>query len=482
MPSLKANGLFLNPKRLANRIANDKVFRKGLAISSLYWFAHIYYAPYIQYETADFQREIYDDLQDSDNQFLEILGFRGCTKSTIITHFFIVWSIITGRSRYPLLIADTDKQANRYLYNIRAELEQNELLIQDFGAFKPEMGADNDEWQKTTIVLPKYRARISAHSNGGNIRGLRHLEIRPDLVVCDDIENIEETRQKEQRDKLYRWFKSDVMQVGDRKTRYILLGNLLHSDGLMCRIEREIADGKIKGLFKRYPIIDEEGKSIWTGKFSNMESLDIERRKLGEKTWIRESLLKIVPEDGQVIHDDWIRYFKKIPEGFVPTGFGAGVDLAISKRETADYTAIVPGIAGLLDGKPKIYIGKRITNLRLSMAETIDACKTLANLKPGMRFFVEQVGYQAAAVEEMKRKWLAVDPLAPISDKKARLEAVAGYVRDGTVEFPDEAADDLVIQLTHFGTEAHDDLVDAFAYLLLGLLRNSIGEKKVVWL
>lgn len=382
-----------------------------------------------------------------------------------------------------MLFADTDKQTNRYLYNIRAELEQNELLIHDWGNFKPEPGGDRDEWQKTTIVIPRLKSRISCHTNGQNVRGIRHLETRPDYIVCDDIEDIEDVRQKEQRDKLYRWFKSDVMQLGDKKTRYILLGNLLHSDGLMCRIENEILADKIQGVARRYPIIQADGTSMWPGKYPTAESLEIERRRLGEKTWLRECRLKIVPEEGQVIHDDWIKRFKVIPRQFIPTGFGAGVDLAISKKEHADYTAIVPGIAGLLDGKPKIYIGKRITNAHLSMPETVDACIALSMAKPGLRFFVEQVGYQAAAVEDMKRKWLSVDPLVPIKDKRARLEAVASYVRDGTIEFPDdEVADDLIIQLTHFGTEEHDDLVDAFAYLILGLLRSSIGEKKVVWL
>ncbi len=415
---------------------------------------------------------------------MEELGHRGCTKSTIITHFFAVWSIISGRKRYPILIADTDKQANRYLYNIRSELEQNRMLIQDWGPFKHDPGPDSDEWQKTTIVLPKYRARISAHTNGQNIRGIRHLEIRPDLVICDDIEDIEDVRHKEQRDKLYRWFKSDVMQVGDKGTQIILLGNLLHSDGLMCRIAKEIEEEKIRGIVRRYPIADADGNPAWPGKFPDKESLEVERRKLGEKTWLRESMLKIVPEDGQVVNENWIRWFRKIPLNFIPAAWGAGVDLAISKKETADFTAIVPGISGTVDGKPKIYIGKKIFNERFSLAETVDTCLSLASAKPGMRFFVEAVGFQLAAIEEMERKWLNVDGVQPQSDKKARLEAVAGYIRDGTIEFPDDcpAARDLVIQIVGLGIEAHDDLVDGFCYLILGLLKGSISAPKVIWL
>lgn len=473
------------------RAARDPVFRVLLTRDSFYWFCHIYFANYIHYETAPFQREIEADLQDDDIRFLEILAFRDSAKTSIVSLMFVIWCIVTKRRRYPILVGDSGPQANRFLYNIRKELENNELLILDWGPFKPETAADKDEWQKTTIVIPKYDARISVHTNGQNIRGIRHRDQRPDLVIMDDLENLKEVAQKAQRDKLHHWVKAEAMQVGALNTRYILLGNLLHSDGIMTRMEKEIKEGRIKGVVRRYRIMENDSPSApfacnWPGKFPTREKLEEKRRELGEKVWNRECMLRVVPEDGQVVHESWIRKYRFVPASFVRTQRAAGVDLAISKKEKADFTGIVPAAAGIQtineSELKRIYISKDIVNERLSLNEMIGKCQGIAINRPGIRFAVEAVHYQLAAIEEMKRRGLFVDGARPIADKHARLEAIAGYIKDGTIVFPEEGAEDLIIQLIGFGVEEHDDLVDAFAYLILSLMERGIGKGKVVWI
>ncbi len=449
------------------KAASDPVFRVLLTRDSFYWFCHVYFATYIHYETAPFQREIEADLQDDSIRFLEILAFRDSAKTSIVSLMFVIWCIVTKRRRYPILVGDSGPQANRFLYNIRKELENNELLILDWGPFKPETAIDKDEWQKTTIVIPRYDARISVHTNGQNIRGIRHRDQRPDLVIMDDLENLKEVAQKAQRDKLHHWVKAEAMQVGALNTRYILLGNLLHSDGIMTRMEKEIKEGRINGVVRRYRIMENDSPGVpfvcnWPGKFPNRETLEAKRRELGEKVWNRECMLRVVPEDGQVVHESWIRKYRFVPASFVRTQRAAGVDLAISKKSTADFTGIVPAAAGIQGNEEeqvkKIYISKDIINERLSLNDMISKCQAIATNRPGIRFAVEAVQYQLAALEEMKRRGLFVDGVRPIADKRARLEAVAGYVKDGTVVFPEEGAEDLIIQLIGFGVEEHDDL------------------------
>jgi predicted phage terminase large subunit-like protein len=485
MPSRAERQKQKQEEKIARRITRDKRFRIQLAMSSFFWFFHIYFARYIRYVTAEFHRQIGKDLEDPSVTFLEILAFRGSAKSTLV-RAYVIWAIITRKSRYVLMIGNTETQAGKYLSNIRKALEQtpagDNLLVNDFGPFKPPV-AGRDEWQKTSVAIPKYGARIEVYSTGQSIRGQSNADVRPDLIVCDDLEELKKVRFQQNRQQLYDWFKADVMQAGDRGTKIILIGNLLHSDGIMRRIEKEIKDGDIEGIFRSYEILDDEGFAMWPGKFPDKESLEKERRRLGEKVWQRECRLKVVPEDGQVVQEGWIKKFSVIPKRFIEYGCGAGVDLAISQKSTADCTAIVPAVSGMLDDKPKIYIGKRITNDRLSLPETVDKCLVLSSLKAGMRFFVESVGYQKAAIDEMRRRWLNVDPVVPMTDKRARLEAVAGYIRDGVVEFADgPATQDLITQLVFFGTEEHDDLVDAFCYLIMGLLRSSMSKREVVWI
>lgn len=443
---------------------------------------HVYFWKYIHYPTANFQREICAALEDFDLRLLEVLAFRGSSKSTLITLIFPIWAIISEwHARYAILIGDTFPQARQCLYNLRAELESNELLNLDWGPFKPESD-ENDEWQKTSIVIPKYGARIGAHSSGQKIRGLRHLDCRPEIVIGDDLESLESVRSKEQRDKLYNWVKSELWNVGDRRTRFVFPGNLLHSQSFMARLKAEIGSGQLAGRVIEVPIADTRGDPTWPGKFADQEALANERRRIGsDRAWQREMMLKIVPEEGQVVKEDWIVKVQAPHPDFFPGAHGVGVDLAISKKSTADFTAMVPGVAGMLHGKRKVYVGPHPLNERLSMFEMIARAKMMQEAEMGRQFFIESVAYQAAAIEAAKREWLNVVAVSPGGqDKRARLEVIAGYVQDGTVEFL-PGCEDMLVQLLGLGVEEHDDLVDAFVYLIFGLLKSSLTGSEVIW-
>jgi phage terminase large subunit-like protein len=52
-------------------------------------------------------------------------------------------------------------------------------------------------------------------------------------------------------------------------------------------------------------------------------------------------------------------------------------------------------------------------------------------------------------------------------DKRGRLALVSHLIQSGQVLFPRLGAENLILQLTGFGKESHDDLADAFAILML---------------
>jgi hypothetical protein len=118
------------------------------------------------------------------------------------------------------------------LANIKRELETNELLKADIGPFEE----ISDEWGSNSIVIPKYGARITVASTEQSIRGLRHGEYRPDLVICDDVEDLNSVKTKEGRDKTFNWLVGEVLPIGDQDTKMVLVGNLLHEDSLLMRL------------------------------------------------------------------------------------------------------------------------------------------------------------------------------------------------------------------------------------------------------
>lgn len=391
---------------------------------------------------------------------------------------FPIWSVISGRAKFPLLIADTFQQAALHISNLKNELESNELLKTDWGIF-----SGGDEWQATNLVIPKYGARIIAKSTGQKIRGIRHKEFRPDLCVNDDLENLEDVRTKEQRDKTYFWFLGDVLPAMGDEAKIILVGNLLHSDSLLMRIKKQIEDGSRSGKVLEFPFLDKEGKPLWIEKFPNEQAVEKEKTKINDnRTWQREYFLKIIPSEGQEIQDDWIKSYDRLPPEEAVIYQGTGIDLAISKKATADYTAMVSGKLAKIDGEIKIFIMPNPTNERLSLHETIEKAKSVSlalgegNLTP---LWVEDVAYQKAAIQELVREGLPAEGIKVSMDKLSRLRTVAIYIQNGTVLFPKRGCEDLLIQLTGFGVEAYDDLSDGFILLVQSLMSQTFGEPRI---
>lgn len=390
-----------------------------------------------------------------------------------------IWAVITGRAKFPLLIADTFAQAGLHIFNIKSELENNELLKADWGYFQ----TGSDEWQATNLVIPKYGARIVARSTGQKIRGIRHKEFRPDLCVSDDIEDLEGVRTKEQRDKTYFWFLGDVLPAMSDEAKVVLIGNLLHSDCLLMKIKKQIEDGSRLGTLLEFPFLDKDGKPLWIEKFPNEEAIEKEKAKINDyRTWLREYLLKIIAEEGQEVKDDWIQYYDQLPPEEAIFNQGTGIDLAISKRQGSDYTAMVSGKIYKTDDQIKIYIMPNPTNERYSLHETINKAKDVSfALGNGVLtpLWVEDVAYQKAAIEEMVRAGLPAEGIRVSVDKRARLRTTAIFIQNGMVLFPKKGCEDLIIQLTGFGAEAFDDLVDAFVLLVQSLMGQAVSEPRL---
>ena len=149
-----------------------------------------------------------------------------------------------------------------------------------------------------------------------------------------------------------------------------------------------------------------------------------------------------------------------------------GVDLAISKRDTADYTAMVPALL-YGDGKGmRIYILQNIVNKRMTFPETVETCKVMyESFKEDDRhpnFVIEDVAYQKSLPQQLEDEGLdGVKTTRPGNqDKRTRLVLTAHLIKTGRILFPRSGAETLINQIVHFGVEKHDDMADAFSIVV----------------
>ncbi len=457
----------------------DRNFRIALVTKSHFWFFHFYFPHYVKFPTAGFQREMLRLTGSKKDNMVVITAFRGSAKSTICNVSFALWAILgKTQKKHVILLGLTQSLAHQYLINIKRELESNTTLQDDLGPFKEE----TDEWGGSSLVIPKYGARITAVSTEQSIRGVRHLQYRPDVIIADDIEDLQSVRTQESRDKTYEWFKGDILPAGGPDTKVVVIGNLLHEDSLIRRLKGEIESGTMKGIYREFPLIHEKLGVLWPGKYPDEKAIEEERSKLSDElSWQREFMLKIVPAEDQVIKREWIQRYEndEFPsfENDQYSWTKIGIDLAISEKSSADYTAMVIGSFFGQYGNSKLYIHAYPVNERLDFPATLDKAKILADTaNPGRKsqLLIEDVAYQRALPQQLRRYWYDAKGVNIRGmDKRTRLSLLSQFIKDGKILFPRKGAEKLIEQIVGFGAEAHDDLVDAFTILGMHLLEHA---------
>lgn len=463
-------------EEIIERMIKDRTFRMAMVRKSHFWFFHYYFGPkYCKYPTADFQREILQITEDPDLENILITAFRGSAKSTLITLSYVIWSIVgVKQKKHPVILGRTQLSTQIHLNAIKKELEENELFRKDFGPIKEIL----DGGGMQSIILENYDATISARSTGQDIRGIKNSQYRPDLIVCDDIEDSESVKTQENRDKLYDWLTGDVIPIGDIGTQLVFIGTPLHNDSVLMRLKEIFVKGTAKSLFREYPIVNSDGIPLWRGKFSTPEILDGEKAKcFNELLWRREYLLQIVESDEQIVKLEHIKYYDELPTEYYRFS-AVSVDPARSLKSTADYTAMV---AGKLYGSGKsriLCIMPNPVNARLDTDQLIEKAKSLAlamnDQKSYSRVYVEDVGFQGIITDLLKGEGVLARSI-PIKgmNKADRLAAVSSLIQLGRIRFSRLGNEKLIEQILGLGKEKHDDLVDAFTMLVLQMFADS---------
>ncbi|MCY9765216.1 hypothetical protein M5X12_32485, partial [Paenibacillus alvei] len=194
---------------------------------------------------------------------------RGHAKSTNFTFKDTVHSVVYEYKHYAIILSDSSDQAEGFLTDIKTELEDNPAIIEDFGSLK------GNVW-KGSVLVTSTDIKVEAIGSGKKIRGRRHRNWRPDLIVLDDIENDENVYTPEQRKKLESWFYKAVSKAGDTYTDIVYIGTILHYDSLLSKIMKnpEYHSVKYRGV-----ISFATNQSLWDAWEVIYNDLDNERRQ-----------------------------------------------------------------------------------------------------------------------------------------------------------------------------------------------------------
>jgi len=269
--------------------------RRERAWNDYRFFCQTYFPHYVPTNTFSlFQEFIFTRLPeviDGDADGREVhFAPRGEAKSTYETQLGSLWCIVTGRKHMIGIIMNTEEQAAEMLESIKAELDTNPRLALDF----PDAVGRGKVWQATTAITAN-NIKIRIGGTGKKIRGMKHGAYRPDLIFLDDLENDEQVRSKEQREKVERYVLSAVLGLAPPAggMDVFWVGTSLHYDAAINRVANK--PGWRKQVFKaimRYPdnmALWEQWEAIYTRptvNHSSVESFMDERSDNEGEAWL----------------------------------------------------------------------------------------------------------------------------------------------------------------------------------------------------
>lgn len=369
--------------------------------------------------------------------------------------------------QYVVFIMATQRAASKRLKEIEDEWLNNELLSMNLVRIV-------EQSQNGFEVIVKDKddeemwVRFEAYGKGAAIRGLNVHDARPSIVLIDDPQDLEDAKSDTVQEGDWEWFLSDVLFLG-KKTRIFMIGNNL---GEKCLIERVIEnqqDLKFTGV--RIPILDAEGNSVWPERWSS-EEIKAEReafRRIGNlDVWEREKMCIAISPETQLFKKEYFKYYKQEELDVKDMNIFTTVDLAISQKETADYTVVCT--VGVNSENHWFVLDIRYG--RFDPTQTIDAIFEAVTRYHPVYVGMEKVAYQAALShfieKEMPKRniWFTVKDLEAKEKKEERIKAIQPRFKAGTVWFPMGASflGELESEFLAFPKSLHDDLIDALAY------------------
>ncbi len=205
--------------------------RKQLGDIDYEFFGRAYFPEYCSLPPCAFHHEQYAEMkrieESGGGETVIIAAPRESAKSTSWNTIYTANNAVYGKKHYIVLISDSSEQAIDDLKQVKTALEENEYILEDFGKLR-----GSTTW-KTDAILLKNDVLIVAKGSGKKVRGIKHKQYRPDLIILDDIENDENVRSPDQRKYLMNWFNKVVMNAGSKRTDVVVIGTILHYDSLL---------------------------------------------------------------------------------------------------------------------------------------------------------------------------------------------------------------------------------------------------------
>lgn len=475
-----------------NETNNTNLIPKGVAIT----------------DAPEFHAELCSKLSEVHENPTKKIGWgapRGHAKSAYLTNIFPLHAVLYRYKRYILIISETVSMSQTFIEYLSTNLKVNPKLREDFGEVLSPNERMNEVDNKESFVTHT-DIKVQASSIGGQLRGSRFRQSRPDLLIMDDIESAKNTNTQDLRDKNLHWYNSVIEPIGDPdRTSFLYMGTLVHGQGLLPNVlARPEYDSQIYSAIVQEPqhedlwndfqdiLMDVENvsrlddaelfyhenrkkmdagvKVLWGDRFSYYD-LMLKKADVGSRAFSSEYLNMPSDEESSIFKEDHFEYFDlpdiyqghSLPHKFDIYGFW---DIAMGKNSRSDYNAIVlvakdrvTGINYVLEA----WAEKSRPHVALQKAVDL-----IVKYKP-RQFGVETIQAQYEFYRQLQKKLndegiyhTRVRAVNPQTKKEQRIEALEPLFEQGYIRIRQNQRL-LKEMLMQYPNHPHDDIPDALA-------------------
>lgn len=451
-----------------------------------------------QASSPEFHKECWELCTGTD-KYVAIAAPRGHAKSTAITFGYGLATLLFRERKFMLLVSDTEAQASMFLGMFKQELQENTTLIDLFGIKRNEKNLvefpKNSETDIIVECTDGHKFRVIAKGAEQKLRGLIWNGSRPDIIICDDMENDELVMNKDRRDKMRRWFEGALLPSLTDRGIVRMVGTILHSDSLLERMMPNPSDKlTVREPLKEWSTRRFMWKSVkyrahtpdfkillWPSKkdseFFKMKYDEAKRTGMTD-TYSREYLNYPI--------DESVSFFKRgdflastLDDKEKNLNYYITADLAISEEERADYSVFV--IVGV-DQDKRVHV-RNIIRERMDGREIVDTFIALQKLYNPVAVGVEEMQVSKSIGPFLREEMVRTNTYINLyllkhggKDKLARARSIQARMRAHGVKFDVEEDwfPSFQDECLTFPRGKHDDQVDAFSYV--GLMLDFLIE------
>ena len=446
-------------------------------------FAGVFLSPRYdgQAPTPPFHREAWE-LYASDSPLVCLAAPREHAKTTACAFVFILAEVLFRVSDYVILVGSTEENAAEILSNIIEEIRENDDLREEFGVAELERDSQTD---LIVRMDDGHRWRVLARGAEQKIRGKMWNGRRPNLLVCDDMEDDEQVENKDRRSKFRRWFFRAARQAVSRRGRIRVHGTILHEDSLLARLMKNRAWKHL--FYKAHRAFDDFAERLWPEAWSE-ERLRSRRQEFvedGDAGGYSQEFLNDPQDnaDAYLRRQDFIPMLQSDRER--PKVIYAAADFAVSKDDMANRTSFTVGgkctmnLLHILDER----VGRWATLERdKETGEKVGWIMEMISIQNRWHpdfFFVED-GVIWKAIKEMLYNQLRVEDcpiniveIPSVKDKATRGRVLQKRHRSGMMRFDKEAEwfpgyEAELLRFTGSSQATLDDQFDSTSLLCIG--------------